>query len=314
MTRTKNLTPIQARDFANAALSRTSIEPPLATVPFDPLKSAFFVLSSAAVTSAIGGFRPVPVAAEQCVLTELIEAGELVPADDGLFRVACLDWERPDPMASRSIDDILNQVPASYRDGLKGALEAPDVDGVALDPLPDLDQPAVVLAAYAAELPAEVLRPLLLDAWAQRYELLLNCAFEYRPVGTSVTDLMAAMFSRVRDESTLSHLPETVQVWRGAYALSASAASDGISWTTNRDIACWFAYRSMSRGHGVKGSRMLVVTAHVPRTQIAMFIDDRSEAEAVMPCPPIGRIDPGGRTDWLACAKRFEEMGQSDSL
>jgi hypothetical protein len=87
---------------------------------------------------------------------------------------------------------------------------------------------------------------------------------------------LEAMF-RYAAFSLPEDIPETVTVWRGTSALPRAQAVRGVSWTLDRDLACWFAMRFADRN----GSPLLL-TARVPRSEILLYTDERSEREAVI--------------------------------
>lgn len=101
-------------------------------------------------------------------------------------------------------------------------------------------------------------------------------------------------------------LPDTVTVWRGSSYLPFDDARTGYSWTTDRDLACWFAMRFAERN----GSPLLL-TADIAKRDIALFTNDREESEAVLMRPPAVRID-GDVSDWTACYQRKEDAMDSD--
>lgn len=78
------------------------------------------------------------------------------------------------------------------------------------------------------------------------------------------------------------------------------------SWTTDRDLACWFAMRFADL-HGSP----LVLTADVAKRDIALFTNERSESEAVLIRPPAARID-GDAGDWTRCCQRKQDAMNID--
>ena len=55
----------------------------------------------------------------------------------------------------------------------------------------------------------------------------------------------------------------------------------------------------------------LVLTADVPKRDIAIFTDDRGESEAVLMRPPAARVD-GDVSDWSACYLRQQKAMDAD--
>lgn len=99
-----------------------------------------------------------------------------------------------------------------------------------------------------------------------------------------------------------AELPDVVTVWRGSSAMPFDATRTGYAWTTDRDIACWFAMRFAEHN----GSP-LVLTADIAKCDIALFTNERSESEAVLMRPPAARID-GDVSDWTACCERQQKV------
>lgn len=81
---------------------------------------------------------------------------------------------------------------------------------------------------------------------------------------------------RKAERLALAALPETVTIWRGA--LGRAAAISGLSWTTNRDEAIWFAHRWSFDPR----KRAMLAEATVPREAIFAYLLDKSEHEVVV--------------------------------
>ncbi len=92
--------------------------------------------------------------------------------------------------------------------------------------------------------------------------------------------------------------PDRLTVWRGTSKLSMRQALRGFSWTTDRDVACWFAMRFAERN-----SSPLVLRADIHRDDVALFDDCRSEREAVLMRPPAAFVD-GDAADWAVAHAR----------
>lgn len=76
-----------------------------------------------------------------------------------------------------------------------------------------------------------------------------------------------------------------LRVWRGIYVRDAHPmeAAVGLSWTRDRDIACWFAMRFSE----VSGVRPFVFETYVPPEEIVTFYDGRGEAEVIVDTVPL---------------------------
>lgn len=135
------------------------------------------------------------------------------------------------------------------------------------------------------------MRALLVTAWKHDHDYVRAAAGTRRR--------LASMF-RYANFAVPEWIPETVRVWRGVHGVGLRTAEAilGHSWTLDRDVACWFAFRH----HQSAGARPLVVTAEVKRSTIAMYDDARQEREVVLTHRPRGaRLDPTPH-DWASCA------------
>lgn len=74
-------------------------------------------------------------------------------------------------------------------------------------------------------------------------------------------------------------------------------ARAGYSWTLNRDMACWFAMRFSNLRQNP-----FVLRAEVPRGEIALYGNERGEAEVVLMRALAASVD-GTPDEWQ---RRFE--------
>ncbi|MBK9442039.1 MAG: hypothetical protein IPN53_12290 [Comamonadaceae bacterium] len=148
---------------------------------------------------------------------------------------------------------------------------------------------AVAVAMWRAKVPANAFREYLLPVWDHDHRHLIEAAKTRRT--------LAYMF-RYAAFPMPAELPDVVTVWRGSSALTFNEARTGHAWTTDRDVACWFAMRFAEHN----GSP-LVLTADIAKRDIALFTNERSESEAVLMRPPAARID-GDVSDWTECYQR----------
>ncbi len=123
-------------------------------------------------------------------------------------------------------------------------------------------------ALWRAKIPVPAFRAFFGSVWEHDHREVIAAA-KYRRT-------LQSMF-RYAAFPLPDHLPPVVRVWRGTSALTQAKAARGYSWTTDRDCACWFAYR-----FAAKNGRPLVLTADVERDQILFYSDERSESEAVI--------------------------------
>lgn len=142
----------------------------------------------------------------------------------------------------------------------------------------------VAVVLWRAKIPQPAFRAFLAGAWEHDHRHVIAAAETRRR--------LAAMF-RYAAFPLPDELPERVRVWRGTSALTVAQSRAGYSWTTSRDVACWFATR-FAEANG----RPLVLTADVNRSDIAAFTNARNEHEVVLTQPPADvRID-GNPDDW----------------
>jgi hypothetical protein len=87
--------------------------------------------------------------------------------------------------------------------------------------------------------------------------------------------LLQAMFRSARFPSGEQIAP-MVRIWRGTNGWSFDRARRGISWTTDRDAACWFAYRFADSERNP-----LVITAEVPGSPLIVPSNALHESEVI---------------------------------
>ncbi len=140
------------------------------------------------------------------------------------------------------------------------------------------------VAMWRAKVPIDAFRTYFSSVWDHDHRHVtaaagtrrrLACMFRY------------AAFPLSRD------LPDVVRVWRGTSFLTIAEARKGYSWTTDRDVACWFAMRFAEHN-----GNPLVLVAEVPKNQISLFHDERSEREAVLIKPPAVSTIDGYAEEW----------------
>lgn len=156
---------------------------------------------------------------------------------------------------------------------------------------------AVAVAMWRAKVPVPAYRVYLSAVWEHDHRHVIDAAQNRRTLGY--------MF-RYAAFPLPAELPDVVTVWRGTSYLPIGEAKTGYSWSTDRDLACWFAMRFADHN----GSP-LVLTADIAKRDIALFTNERSESEAVLMRPPAARID-GDVSDWSACYERKQDAKDSD--
>ncbi|MEF8701207.1 MAG: hypothetical protein V5B32_13345 [Candidatus Accumulibacter sp. UW26] len=142
----------------------------------------------------------------------------------------------------------------------------------------------MALAMWEGKVPRDAFRTYLSSVWNHDHRHVIHAAGTRRR--------LAYMFRYVAFPLP-GDLPDVVRVWRGTSHLTLADAQKGYSWTTDRDIACWFAMR-----FGVYNGSALVLVADVPKNQISLLHDGRSEHEAVLMKPPAEATIDGHAEEW----------------
>jgi hypothetical protein len=148
----------------------------------------------------------------------------------------------------------------------------------------------VALAAYLTGTPLPAYREILRFIWSRSHASLLDAVERDCRV-------VRRMLRSARFEHRLSG---NFPVYRGVRGCGAGMAAKGLSWTLNRDVACWFAHRP-----GLPKSAPLVVTATIDASDIVYHSDTRDEAEVVLRRQVRADLDPEPAT-WQTAAKRQE--------
>lgn len=153
----------------------------------------------------------------------------------------------------------------------------------------------VAVAMWQAKVERLAFSVFLAAAWEHDHAYIISAAETRRR--------LTAMFSYA-EFSLPTHLPEIVRIWRGTHGLTARQAAKGYSWTTERDVACWFAFfRNADRAPQV-------ITTTIPKEQIAYFSNQRNEQEIVLIKPPKSVFIDGNIEDWRIGYARHQEQIQ----
>lgn len=155
----------------------------------------------------------------------------------------------------------------------------------------------MAVAMWRAKVPRAAFREFFESVWNHDHRHVMAAAGTRRR--------LQSIF-RYADFPLPDDLGNEVQVWRGTSALSFRKASAGFSWTLDRDVACWFAMRFSDRN----GSP-LVLSATVPKLDIALYTNERSEQEVVLLVPPTAAID-GDAIDWEFVFEQKERQIRAD--
>lgn len=152
---------------------------------------------------------------------------------------------------------------------------------------------AVVVLLYRRHAAVDVFRQALDDCWNHDHDVLVAT------VRSRIT--LKAMFLRAAFQT--SDGSETVRVWRGTSDCPPARARGGLSWTTDRATACWFAttYRK-----GL-GASPLVLQMDALRSAFLYHSDERQEAELVtFDARKFKRTIDGDPAEWNATGQQLE--------
>lgn len=124
----------------------------------------------------------------------------------------------------------------------------------------------VTVGLYNARVPNPAFRNSLRAAWDHDHREVIAAAESRRR--------LISMFRYAEFPVPLPDGPVTI--WRGCSSLGLKEARRGHSWTTNRDVACWFAIRFASAN-----GRPLVLKRVVEKAQLVYFSNERDESEVI---------------------------------
>lgn len=150
----------------------------------------------------------------------------------------------------------------------------------------------VACAMWRAKVPRPAYRVYLGGAWEHDHRHVIAAAQTRRR--------LAFMFRYARFPLP-ADMPSVVRVWRGTSHLTLGQASRGYSWTTDRDVACWFAIRFSGADAAAR-----VLSATVAKSEIALAHDERGESEIVLMRPPKAITSDGDIECWRAGYERRE--------
>jgi hypothetical protein len=118
------------------------------------------------------------------------------------------------------------------------------------------------LAAYLTGTPLPAYREILHLIWNRSHASLLDAV-------KGDCRVVRRMFRSTGFEHRLSG---TFPVYRGVRGCGTQTAAKGLSWTLNRDVACWFAHRP-----GLAKGAPLVVTATIDSSDIVYHSNSRGK-------------------------------------
>lgn len=179
---------------------------------------------------------------------------------------------------------------------LRGELEGGDVE-ILFVRVPEQLRGPLLLSLQDLKMPPDLRRKCIRHFWKVDNRIILEAP------GFSL-ERAREMFRMAR--FTMSpDIPSPVRVWRGTTGRTLQQAREGLCWTLDRDVACWFATLYDDREPGDP----IVVTTVIKREQILFFDDDDGlhEGEVVLDLLDEAEIDPASEANWHECAHRFIE-------
>jgi hypothetical protein len=150
---------------------------------------------------------------------------------------------------------------------------------------------AAALAAYWLGTPLSAYRELLQSGWRANWRI-----FRYG-LGALYKHQVRSMFREAAFEHPFT---APMRIYRGASRESVCEASGGLSWTTQRDVACWFAYRNYD-------SNGFVITSEVDASQVLYYDEYGFEGEIVLESDIVGSLD-SSPNDWKCGARRYSKL------
>jgi len=139
----------------------------------------------------------------------------------------------------------------------------------------------------AGDCSVKIYRDALDSTWTYNNRAVVGAANDRRQ--------LRAMF-RIGKFPAPKHLPEVVDIWRGTCGVTLDWARKGFSWSINRDVACWFAFRTPRYDP-------LVIRATVARNALFQPYDWQDEREVICFDCDHAVVD-GDPTDWKVAASR----------
>ena len=158
----------------------------------------------------------------------------------------------------------------------------------------------VVLLLHHRRAPVDVFRAVLDACWNHDHDVLR---------ATAHRNTIKAMFSRAA--FTITAGPAVIRAWRGTSGGPPARAAAGLSWTTDRDTACWFAcsHRRAS------GDLPMVLRIDAPRSAFLYQSNERQEAELVtFDARKFKPTIDGDSAEWLRTGEALEKRREAQRL
>lgn len=194
------------------------------------------------------------------------------------------------PVGPNPTDNLKGIVPTEYHQVLMAALngnkEAAKTIAISA---PAASVGKIVVGAFEAKMPPESFRALLHDAWSMNHGHVMDAA-------QGNASLIRKMFNAAQFDC--SKLPDRFPIYRGVKSRSMLQARPNLSWTTNRDAACWFATTF--------SIDPIVLRAEAARTEVIYYSDDRNESEVILSVEKPFSVD-GEEDEWRSATTRHME-------
>ena len=167
-------------------------------------------------------------------------------------------------------------------------------------PAPRTMRGNIALCAYWIGLANPGYRAIVDAVWARDHQHLVAAVKNRLP-------LLRRMFILAQFNIPLTGV---ISIYRGAYRIDRARIQRGLSWTTDRSVASWFAYRP-SRLNGPDPA-CVVITTKIDASQLIYYSDSRAEKEVIPRTVPTAWID-GVTTDWFSEANIVSKARQTET-
>lgn len=154
----------------------------------------------------------------------------------------------------------------------------------------------ILVAAFFLGTPNPAYQTIVKDVWDHDHDQVVRITKNNR---AWIRKIMAAA------EFDVSCLPDKFYIWRGTTRSGVIDAAKGLSWTTDRNTACWYSFRFS--GHP------LVLRTSVHRNEVIFFSNSREEHEIVPLANIKAQID-GTEDDWRVAYGMIEAERHKENM
>ena len=195
----------------------------------------------------------------------------------------------------RALEQSLPDYAKEYLDaGLQGDVDAA---GSLIFAAPNEYRGHIGVAAYFSGTPYAAYREILSRAWSHDHGSVAQAARVHR-----------VSIRRMMRSGRFPH-PFTgqVKVYRGTSGIARWKAQQGLSWTTDPDVAAWFALQ-----YAHTDRKPLVLSAICDASDIVFYDNGRREQEVVL-ARPVRAVVEGDAASWQAAMIRRELQTRRDN-